>query len=63
MLDGLLRRIARRCDAHDRASYTRTRQLEEAAGMEPGPAPASLADAFRNPDIIDCGNTWCRHRR
>lgn len=59
----ILRRIARRCETHDRASYAKTRQLEEAADMEPSPPPESLADAFSNPDLIDCGHRWCPHRR
>ncbi|REE62137.1 hypothetical protein BX257_4750 [Streptomyces sp. 3212.3] len=60
---GLLRRIARRCPTHDRASYTRTSALERELGMEPSPAPDSVADAFSDPDLIDCGNSWCQHRR
>lgn len=63
MTMSLLRRIARRCETHDRASYVRTRQLEEATGQEPSPPPDSLVDAFSDPDLIDCGNSWCPHRR
>lgn len=59
----ILRRVARRCETHDRASYSKTRQLEEAVGMDPSPPPASLVDQLANPDIIDCGNAWCQQRR
>lgn len=63
MLENLLRRIARRCQTHDRASYTRTRQLEADTGQAPSPPPASFTDQYADPDLIDCGNTWCRQRR
>ncbi|NJP73396.1 hypothetical protein [Streptomyces sp. C1-2] len=59
----LLRRIARRCETHDRPSYVKTRRLEEQLGMEPSEPPASVVDAFCDPNLIDCGNTWCTHRR
>lgn len=59
----LLHRIARRCPTHDRASYSKTRRLEESLGMQPSPPPASFTDTYNDPDIIDCGNTWCTHRR
>lgn len=58
-----LHRIARRCPTHDRASYSKTHQLEERLGMQPSPPPDSLADELANPDLIDCGNSWCRQRR
>lgn len=59
----LLHRIARRCETHDRPSYVKTRRLEEELGMEPSEPPASFTDAHMDPDLIDCGNTWCAHRR
>jgi hypothetical protein len=59
----LLRRIARRCETHDRYSYTKTRQLEQDLGMEPSTPPDSFTDQHANPDLVDCGNTWCQHRR
>lgn len=59
---GLLRWIAKRCETHDRSSYTRTRQLEEQLGMTPSPPPTSLSDQLCNPELIDCGHTWCRTR-
>ncbi|GAA4676808.1 hypothetical protein GCM10023347_33920 [Streptomyces chumphonensis] len=59
----LLRRIARRCETHDRPSYPRIRGLETSLGLEPSPPPASLTDALSNPEIIDCGHAWCRSRR
>lgn len=59
----LLRRIAQRCETHDRPSYARTRQLEEELGMEPSPPPTSFVDEHAYPALIDCGNTWCQHRR
>ncbi|MCZ7413068.1 hypothetical protein [Streptomyces sp. WMMC897] len=59
----LLRRIARRCETHDRPSYPHIRDLETSLGLEPSPPPASLTDALSNPAIIDCRNTWCTRRR
>ncbi|MEV5163852.1 hypothetical protein AB0K66_04385 [Streptomyces werraensis] len=59
----LLRRLARRCETHDRPSYAKTRQLEQELGMEPSSPPASFTDQFANPDLIDCGHAWCRTRR
>lgn len=63
VVSGLLRRIARRCPTHDRASYSTTRRLEDDLGMRPNPPPASFVEAYYNPEIIDCGNAWCTHRR
>lgn len=63
MLNALIRRIARRCDTHDRASYAVTSRLERQLGMKPTAAPDSFVDAHCDPTIIDCGHTWCAHRR
>jgi hypothetical protein len=63
VLHALLRRVARRCDTHDRASYAVTARLERQLGMEPSPTPDSITEQLANPDLIDCGNTWCPHRR
>lgn len=63
MLDALLRRIARRCETHDRPSYAVTSRLERQLGMEPSPTPDSYTDAYSDPTIVDCGHTWCRTRR
>ncbi|MGW3166970.1 hypothetical protein ACWC9Q_29750 [Streptomyces sp. NPDC001142] len=60
---GLLHRIARRCPTHDRASYAVTSRLEQQLGMHPSDPPTSFVDAYGNPELIDCGNTWCPHRR
>ncbi|MCX4974229.1 hypothetical protein [Streptomyces sp. NBC_00620] len=59
----LLHRITRRCPTHDRASYSKTRRLEESLGMPPSPPPTSFTDTYSDPDLIECGNTWCRTRR
>jgi hypothetical protein len=59
----LLRRIAQRCETHDRPSYAKTRQLEQDLRMEPSSPPDNLVDQYANPDLIDCGNTWCQRRR
>lgn len=61
--EGLLRRIARRCDVHDAPSPARTRQLEQELNQPLSDPPESLADAFYNPAIVDCGHTWCHTRR
>jgi hypothetical protein len=63
VLESLLRRIARRCETHDRSSYAITSRLERQLGMKPSPAPDSFTDAYTDPSIIDCGHTWCAHRR
>lgn len=60
---GLLYLIARRCPTHDRASHAVTARLERQLGMEPSAPPASFTDTYSNPDLIDCGNAWCRTRR
>lgn len=62
MLSSLLARIAQRCPTHDRTSYSKTRRLEQALGMPPSPAPASFTDEHYDPDLIECGHTWCRRR-
>ncbi|KPC86265.1 hypothetical protein ADL35_12340 [Streptomyces sp. NRRL WC-3753] len=59
----LLHRIARRCETHDRASYVATSRLERELGMEPSPPPASFTDTHYDPNLIDCGHSWCRTRR
>ncbi|MFC5217321.1 hypothetical protein [Streptomyces coerulescens] len=59
----LLRRIARRCETHDRSSYAKTRRLEDELGLEPSRPPDSFTDTYRDPDLVDCGNSWCRNRR
>ncbi|MET9088132.1 hypothetical protein ABZX77_40685 [Streptomyces sp. NPDC004237] len=63
MTMGILRRVAQRCETHDRSSYVETRRLEEELGMEPSPPPPSFVDEHADPRLIDCGNAWCRHRR
>ncbi|MFD3777341.1 hypothetical protein [Streptomyces sp. NPDC058612] len=60
----LLRRIARRCETHDVASPYKIRQLEEQTGQpRTNDEPLSLIDQFANPDLIDCGHTWCPRGR
>ncbi|WP_411090805.1 hypothetical protein [Streptomyces sp. 049-1] len=59
----LLHRIARRCPTHDRASYAVTSRLERQLGMEPSPPPDSFTDTYTDPNLIDCGHSWCRARR
>ena len=60
---GLLRRITRRCETHDRPSYPRIRDLESSLGLPPSAQPTSLVDALIDPRIIDCGHAWCRSRQ
>ncbi|MFF8034910.1 hypothetical protein [Streptomyces sp. NPDC016626] len=62
-LTGLLHRIARRCPTHDRASHAVTNRLEQQLGMTPSDPPSSFTDTYSDPDLIDCGHTWCPHRR
>jgi hypothetical protein len=61
VLQALLRRIARRCPTHDRASHAVTTRLERQLGMEPSAPPASFTDTYSNPELIDCGHPWCQH--
>ncbi|MFE1925809.1 hypothetical protein ACFW91_24960 [Streptomyces asoensis] len=63
MLNSLMRRIAGRCETHDRASYVVTARLEQEAGMPASPPPADFTDAHLDPNLIDCGHAWCRTRR
>lgn len=62
MKDAILRRIAGRCDTHDKASPAKTRALETELGIEPSPPTGDLVDQLADPDLIDCGKTWCRKR-
>ncbi len=55
----LLRRIARRCETHDRPSCPRTRNLENSLGLPLSAPPASLADTLRNPALI----VTCPHEK
>jgi hypothetical protein len=59
----LLRRIAHRCDAHDRASSYKIRALELALAMEPSEPSGDFVDQHADLDLIDCGNNWCRRHR
>jgi len=63
----LLRRLARRCEIHDRASEAKTARLEVETGVDPGAEvrrwAAPLEHRFDDPDLIDCGREWCRRRR
>jgi hypothetical protein len=63
---GILRRIARRCETHDKASPLKIARLEEQTGINPNAVAqlntGSFTDDHTNPDLIDCGHTWCRSR-
>ncbi|MFB6675596.1 hypothetical protein ACFCWG_24860 [Streptomyces sp. NPDC056390] len=59
----LLQRIARRCPTHDHAAPANIRKLEQELGMRPSLPPASFVDAYSDPDLVDCGNSWCKRRR
>ncbi|MFF9310095.1 hypothetical protein ACF1BS_04205 [Streptomyces sp. NPDC014748] len=58
----LIRRIARRCATHDTASTYKIRALEAECGMPLSPA-RDFVDQLANPDLIDCGHTWCGRGR
>lgn len=62
-MHSLLRRLTRRCDVHDKPSYPRIRDLEQALGMPPSAAPRDLVDALSDPTLVDCGHSWCQPRR
>jgi hypothetical protein len=53
-------RLARRCPVHDRPYPSVIRALELDLGLEPSAPPPSLTAAWVNPNLIDCGLTWCR---
>ncbi|MFD0256430.1 hypothetical protein ACFVGX_36625 [Streptomyces sp. NPDC127113] len=59
VLRALLRRIARRCPVHDRASHAVTTRLERQLGLTPSTPPASFTDTYSDPLLIDCGVRWC----
>ncbi|MFF7901186.1 hypothetical protein ACIO02_34005 [Streptomyces sp. NPDC087568] len=59
MLTAILRRIARRCDVHDVPAQAKIRRLEQQLGITPSPATGDFVDQFADPDLIDCGRTWC----
>lgn len=60
--EGALRRIARRCDIHDRPAPAAIRRLEAELGMEPSPPTGNFVEDHANPRLIDCGHDWCRAR-
>lgn len=62
-MDGILRRIARRCGTHDRSSPAKTRRLEEELGLPLTDQAGDIAGQLANPDLIDCGKPWCRSKR
>lgn len=62
-MKGILRRIARRCDVHDRAWPLAVRTLEHDLGLTPSPASGSGVPDHCDPELIDCGRGWCRTRR
>jgi hypothetical protein len=62
-MHNFLRRIARRCEIHDRAWPLLIRELETDLGYQPSAGPASLAESYGNPRLIDCGHQWCGSRR
>ncbi|MET9073858.1 hypothetical protein ABZX95_17160 [Streptomyces sp. NPDC004232] len=70
-MKGLLRRIARRCDIHDRSSPLRIAELERDLGYDPRAvdklkarrAAGDSTALFIDNALIDCGRDWCRTRR
>ena len=68
MFEGVLRRIAGRCDVHDRASAAKIARLEEELGIAPGAvarqraSAGSFTEAFADPDLIGCGLRRCHDR-
>lgn len=61
MKDEILRRIAARCDTHDKASPAKIRRLEEELGLPLSSQSGDLVDQLADPDLIDCGKSWCRN--
>jgi hypothetical protein len=59
----LLRRIARRCEIHDRAWPSVIRALEADLGLPLTPGTGRLSDYYGNPRLIGCGHNWCRDPR
>lgn len=62
----ILRRIAQRCETHDKASPLKTARLEETTGINPDAvtqlSTGSFTDDHSDSDLIDCGHPWCRSR-
>jgi hypothetical protein len=61
-MTGILRRIARRCDVHDRAWPLVIRTLEGDLGITAAADGDGVPD-HSDPELIDCGRQWCRARR
>ncbi len=59
----LLRRIAQRCETHDRPSQPRIHALEQQLDIEPSATPEDPVEAYSNPELVDCGHRWCQQRR
>lgn len=63
----LLRRLAGRCDIHDRPSPLIIAQLEQELGIDPDAMAklfqGDLVANFSNPRLIDCGRQQCRRNR
>ncbi len=59
----ILRRIARRCEIHDRAWPLLIRELETDLGLPLSASTGSLAADYGNPRLIGCGHQWCHSRR
>ncbi|WP_190157330.1 hypothetical protein [Streptomyces litmocidini] len=62
-MGSLLRRLARRCEAHDRPSQPRIRDLEQQLGIDPSATPDDPVAAYTDPALIECGHRWCQRRR
>lgn len=59
----ILRRVARRCSTHDTPSQKKIRDLEVELGLEPSAPSGDLVDQLADPNLIDCGKSWCKMRR
>jgi hypothetical protein len=64
------RRHDRRCEIHDAPWPLRTAQLEAGLGIDPDAmtnlrarrAAGDPTASFVDPQLIDCGHSWCRAR-
>jgi len=61
VIEAVLRRIAHRCEIHDRPSYRVIRSLEEELGIPLSAVPADPLCLYLDRSLIDCGHAWCRN--
>lgn len=63
--EAILRRLAGRCEMHDRPSAWHIAVLEATLGVRPAAYAefeerlAGVAERYYDPEMLDCGHGWC----